>query len=64
MDEKKVEIPFAVWKDCKYKMAMAAELYTVALELIDGTDAGREVAKLGLDRMAALIQDVYGDLFM
>lgn len=64
MDEKKVEIPFSVWKDCKSKMSEAAELYAVAVPLIDGTDAGREVAKLGLDRMAALIQDVYGDLFM
>ena len=64
MDEKKITLPLEVWQRCKDKMAMAAELYAVAVPLIDGTDAGRDVAKLGLDRMAALIQDVYGDLFM
>lgn len=64
MNEKKVEIPFSVWKDCKNKMSEAAELYAVAVPLIDGTDAGREVAKLGLDKMAELIETIYKDLFM
>ena len=64
MDEKKVEIPFAVWNDCKSKMAMAAELYAVSVVLIDGTEAGREVAKLGFDKMAELLQAVNQDLFL
>jgi len=64
MDEKKITLPLEVWQRCKNKMSMAAELYAVAVPLIDGTDAGREVAKAGLDKMAELIQDVYQDLFL
>ena len=64
MDGKKIEIPLKTWTECKDKMAKAAELYAVAVPLIDGTRAGREMSKTGLDRMAALMQDVYRDLFM
>ena len=64
MDEKKITVPLEVWQRCRDKMAMAAELYAVAVPLIDGTKAGRAVARAGLDKMAALMQDVYQDLFM
>lgn len=64
MDEKKITLPLEVWQRCKNKMSMAAELYAVSVVLIDGTDAGREVAKLGLDKMAELIETIYKDLFM
>ncbi len=64
MDEKKITLPLEVWRRCRDKMSMAAELYAVAVPLIDGTEAGREVAKLGLDKMAELLQAVNQDLFL
>lgn len=60
---KKINYTVKELADCKCSMEEAAELYAVAVPLIDGTAAGRELAKVGLDKLAALLQDVYGTLF-
>ena len=62
MDEKR--IPLDTWQRCRDQMDEAAAIYAAAVPLIHGTDEGRKLAIVGLDKMAALLQDVYAELFM